>query len=213
MHSHESRSARPPLANPLVRAVIATALLAALAAAVAFAMRDDGDDSGAATLDGAPTETSPATEEAELGALDGRRPIVGQPAPDFALRSLDGDMVRLSDFRGKVVWINFWATWCRPCKRELPEIQALYDEKGAEGLVVLEVNWKESAERAGAYWSDNRLSMPLLLDRGGSVYEQYGLQGLPDSFFVDREGNLAALHYGYLTEETMRKRLAAAGLP
>jgi thiol-disulfide isomerase/thioredoxin len=137
---------------------------------------------------------------------------VGQAAPSFALRDLQGRVVRLEDLRGKVVWINFWATWCRPCKQELPAIQRMQDEH-PDDLVVLAVNWQESADQVNAYWSDAGLRLRVLLDRSGGVYEQYGLQGLPDSFFVARDGTLAALHYGQLTEETMRKRLATAGLP
>jgi thiol-disulfide isomerase/thioredoxin len=121
--------------------------------------------------------------------------------------------VKLSDLRGSVVWINFWATWCRPCKQELPDIQKLYREKRDQGLEVLAINYQDPAEDAIAYFRDNDLQIPMLLDPNGSVYDQYRLQGLPDSFFVDREGNVAALHYGYMTEEKMRQRLEQAGLP
>jgi peroxiredoxin len=78
---------------------------------------------------------------------------------------------------------------------------------------VLEVNVQEDADSAAAFFEDRDLTLPLLLDAEGEVYQQYGLQGLPDSFFVDREGNIAAVNFGYLPEETMRERLADAGLP
>ncbi|MEX2247332.1 MAG: TlpA disulfide reductase family protein [Dehalococcoidia bacterium] len=189
------------LDRPMVRAGVALVLLAALAAA-AFAIRSTGDDGAAPAAGGAP-----------LGALDARHPVRGQPAPDFALLTTDGRVLRLSDFRGKVVYVNFWATWCTPCKKELPAIQRIYDEKHAEGFEVLTVNWLEDSDNAAAFFEERELTLPVLLDSDGDVYDQYALQGLPDSFFVDRQGNIAAINYGYLPEETMRARLATAGLP
>jgi len=127
--------------------------------------------------------------------------------------SSSGKLVKLSDLRGKVVWVNFWASWCAPCKKELPDIQKIYDEKHAEGLEVLAVNWQDDLETASGFFTAADLRLPMLLDRSGGVYDQYKLQGLPDSFFVDREGNLAALQFGSLSESKMRERLASAGLP
>jgi thiol-disulfide isomerase/thioredoxin len=205
----------PALERPLVRGAIALVLLLAIGgtALIVRAVGDGGDGGAPVSVGGAPTSDATAAADPETGALDNRAPIVGQPAPDFVLRDLNGQLVQLSDLRGSVVWINFWASWCRPCKQELPEIQKLYDEKRGEGLVVLAVNWKDSESTAAAYGEDLGLGMPVLLDRRSEVFDQYKLQGLPDSFFIDREGNLAALHFGYLTAETMRKRLESAGLP
>jgi peroxiredoxin len=200
--------------RPVVRAAIAIALLAVVAAVflAVRAGRGSGDDD--AVIFAPPTgQASVEPDEPDVGPLDTHGPVVGERAPDFALRNADGDVVKLSDLRGKVVFVNFWATWCKPCKEELPEIQALYDEKRAGGLEVLTVNYQDSRDEARAFFADLGVSLPILLDRSGSVYDQYRLQGLPDSFFVDREGNLAAVHYGYMTEEKMRQRLAQAGLP
>lgn len=211
----QQRGSHSPLDRPAVRALIAGLILAAIAGA--FYARsvfsgDDGDRSGGPISVGSRPAGAVITPEAGLGAMDGRAPIVGQPAPDFALRDLDGAVVTLSDLRGQVVWVNFWATWCRPCKEELPDIQKLQDEMRDDGLVVLAVNKEESAEDAAAYMRDAGLSLRTLLDRSGEVYEQYRLQGLPDSFFIDREGNLASIYYGFLSEKKMRDRLAALGL-
>lgn len=218
---HDSPGQRvPPLERPLTRALVGIVLLAGVGIAL-FLIRSGGDaEGGRPTLEGAPTvsgaaPTAFATEDPdiELGALDDNPPIIGQQAPDFALRNLDGEIVRLSDLRGSVVFINFWATWCTPCKKELPDIQKLYDEKREQGLVVLEINWQENADDARAFFESRDLELAVLIDRPGDVYDQYRLQGLPDSFFVDRDGNLASLHFGYLSEEKMRERLETAGLP
>lgn len=191
------------------------ALLAAFGAVALIirAQRDDGGSNGVVSIAGAPTPAASAIADAAVGPLDDYKPVKGQPAPDFVLRNADGALVKLSDLRGKVVWVNFWASWCAPCKKELPDIQKLYDEKRAAGLEVLAINWQEDPETATSFFASRDIRLPLLLDRSGSVYAQYRLQGLPDSFFVDREGNIAAFQFGSLTESKMRERLAAAGLP
>ena len=147
-----------------------------------------------------------------LGPLDGRTPEVGEPAPQFLLRDPDGTPRQLSDFRGRVVWINFWATWCGPCRRELPDIQRLASEFGDEELVVLAVNLEESGDKASSFWEELDLNLPLLLDSNGDVAEQYRLVGLPNNFFIDEDGVLRALQFGFLTEGQMRERLAEVGL-
>ena len=202
-----------PIERPLVRATIAIVLLAALGGAVLLVRSQRaGSTNGPVSLAGAPTSVAAATEEAGLGSLDSQKPIKGQIAPDFVLRNADGQLVKLSDLRGKVVWVNFWASWCVPCKKELPDIQKIYDEKHAAGLEVLAVNWQDDIDTARSFFASRELHLPLLLDHSGRVYEQYRLQGLPDSFFIDREGNLAAFQFGFLTEAKMRERLANAGL-
>ncbi len=202
------------LERPLVRAAVAAVLLAVLGGAVLLARSQRGDaGDGPVSIAGAPTPAASAALDTSVGPLDDQKPIKGQPAPDFVLRDTDGNLVKLSGLRGKVVFVNFWASWCVPCKKELPDIQKIYDEKRADGLEVLAINWQDDPETATAFFSAHGLRLPLLLDRSGSVYTQYRLQGLPDSFFVDREGNIAALQFGFLTEAKMRERLAAAGLP
>ena len=200
------------LDRPIVRGIVAAAILGALLVVV-LVVRSTRDDGGApspagALTPGAPTEAS----DVGLGPLDGQAPIVGQVAPDFALRRTDGTVVKLSDLRGTVVWINFWASWCVPCRKVLPDIQKVYDEKHAAGLEVLTVNWKDDLATATGFFSERGLSLPLLLDPSGAVYDQYRLQGLPDSFFIDREGKVAALQFGFLTEDKMRERLKTAGI-
>ena len=200
-----------------MRGLVAIVLLAALAG-VFFAVKAarGGEPSPSAVAGPTAAGTPPATAGAGdvgLGALDSQAPLVGEMAPDFMLRRTDGTTVRLSELRGKVVYVNFWASWCVPCRKELPDIQAIYDEKQAQGLEVLAVNVKDDSDTATAFFSGRSLTLPLLLDRDGSVYDQYKLQGLPDSFFVDREGRIASLQYGQVTSENIRDRLATAGLP
>ncbi len=152
------------------------------------------------------------TGGSDLGPLDDRSPSVGELAPQFELRNVDGTVVQLSDFRGKVVWINFWATWCGPCRRELPDIARLAAEFGDDDLVVLAVNQEQSATVARDFWEELGLDLPILLDSSREVSDQYRLRGLPDNFFIDKEGVLQDFQLGFLVEEQMRESLAAAGL-
>ena len=208
---NDSTPRRTLLESPIARAAIAAVILAVLVGVTLF-LRSRSGSSSSAPISTSGRSTQDATTEAGLGALDENRPIVGQQAPNFALRDTNGNVVKLSDLRGKVVWVNFWASWCVPCKKELPDIQKLYDEKHAAGLEVLALNLREDADTATGFFTSRALSVPLLLDSGGKVYDQYRLQGLPDSFFVDRDGKIAALQFGFLTEEKMRQRLKTAGL-
>ena len=216
--SGDPSNREPLFERPLLRAALAVILLAAVggaALAVRWARSDGGSDSGAIDVTNAPTVVgveSPVPE-AGTGALDDQAPVIGEPAPNFALKDTSGRLVTLSELRGRVVWVNFWAAWCVPCKQELPAIQKLYDEKHGDGLDVLEVNWQESAQTAEDFWQSLDLSLPLVLDRGGDVFSQYKLRGLPDSFFVGRDGKIAAMYFGFLNEKRAREKLAAAGLP
>ena len=219
MHEPPGRSNREPwFERRVFRAALAVVLLAAVgggALAVRWVRSDGGSDSGAIDVTNAPTVVgveSPVPE-AGTGALDDQAPVIGEPAPNFALKDTSGRLVTLSELRGRVVWVNFWATWCVPCKQELPAIQKLYDEKHADGLEVVEVNWQESSQTASDFWDSLGLSLPMVLDRAGEGFSQYKLRGLPDSFFIDRDGKIAAMYFGFLNEKRAREKLAAAGMP
>jgi thiol-disulfide isomerase/thioredoxin len=123
------------------------------------------------------------------GSFDVAR-LAPAPAPDFELAGLDGKPVRLADFRGRVIFLNFWATWCPPCREEMPAMQALARELEKDGLVVLAVNYEESAETAEAFVRETGLTLPVVLDGEGAVARRYRVTGLPASFFVDRRGAL-----------------------
>src|SRR5687768_4481211 len=97
----------------------------------------------------------------------------GQPAPDFTLSASDGSTYRLSELRGRPVMINFWATWCGPCKDEMPAIDEAYQAHKDSGLIVLAVNVEESAERVATYAAKLKLTFPVLVDREGSVSARY----------------------------------------
>lgn len=129
-------------------------------------------------------------------------PVAGAPAPDFALKTLDGSEVSLSQFRGQPVLINFWASWCPPCRLEMPDLVRAYEAHKAEGFVVLGVNltFQDSLPDVQAFVDEFNMTFPVLLDEAGEVTENlYRLRGLPLSVFVNREGVITRVHLGAMT--------------
>ncbi len=115
-------------------------------------------------------------------------PQTGFAAPDFTLETLNGQTVSLSGLRGQAVLINFWATWCPPCRAEMPAIQQVYDRYHDQGFTVLAVNLQESDAQVAAFAEQFGLTFPILMDRSGSVFARYRVRALPSTFFVDKEG-------------------------
>jgi thiol-disulfide isomerase/thioredoxin len=145
------------------------------------------------------------------GPAAGPAPIALTPskAVDFQLSDLNGKQVRLSELRGKVVLLNFWATWCPPCKAEMPDLQALYRDYGTKNnFVVLAVDVSEAKEPVSDFVEQNRLSFPVLLDGDGRVSDfRYFVRSLPNSFIIDRNGNVRYSWIGQQSRQTMLSRL------
>jgi peroxiredoxin len=120
----------------------------------------------------------------------------GDPAPDFHFQNADGQTVALSDFRGEVVLINFWAYWCGPCVYEMPFIQQVYEEWQEKGLVLLSIHIGEDAEKAASFIEEYNLSFPVLMDIEGIVATQYGATSIPTTFLIDKEGLIQGIKVG-----------------
>lgn len=131
-------------------------------------------------------------------ALAGPQPVVGSPAPDFALPALDGEQVRLSDLRGQRVLLNFWATWCGPCRQEMPAIQARYNHGD---FAVLAVDFGETRQQVQNFVNEIGVDLPVVLDADGSVQELYRVRGYPTTFFIDTKGVIRLFHIGEMTAE------------
>lgn len=132
-----------------------------------------------------------------------------RPAPDFVLATADGGQVRLSDLRGQVVLLNFWATWCPPCKAEMPDLNALYRQHGAaRNFTVIGVDSGETPAVVAAFARQNGVTFPLALDQDESVTNGlYRVRGLPTSFIVDRAGVIRDSWMGQISREAMTVRL------
>ena len=117
-------------------------------------------------------------------------------APDFTLPALDGTSVMLSKIKGQVALINIWATWCPPCRAEMPTIQATYEQYRDQGFTVLAVDVQEDPRTIAAFMREYKLTFPALLDLDGTVSQTYQAYALPSSFFVDRKGIIRAVYRG-----------------
>jgi peroxiredoxin len=129
----------------------------------------------------------------DLGVL--KVPRINPPV-DFKLKDIKGRTVRLSDFRGKVVFLNFWTTWCPPCKYEMPSMQKLYDKLRDENFVMVAVDLQEPVSRVKDFVKAYKLSFSVLLDSTGDVGRQFGIRSIPSTFILDKEGGIIGKVFG-----------------
>lgn len=144
------------------------------------------------------TGRSPATE-------------IGRAAPDFLLQTPEGDDVRFSDLRGEPVLVNFWASWCTPCREEMPEIVRAYNEHRDDGLLVVAVNLQENADQVREFAREFGMDFTVVIDRNGQVGDSWRIggpvEGIPASYFIDRDGVVRDRVYGPMTEEALAEKL------
>lgn len=163
-----------------------------------------------AAVSGTTQEEPAAEQEDTTGAQEesGEIPVV--PAPDFTLTDQYGETHTLSDYQGQTVFLNFWATWCGPCKMEMPDIQALYEDwdENAGDLVVLgvagpNIGQEGSAEDIAAFLEENGYTYPVVMDDTGALFYQYGISAYPTTFMIDPEGNVFGYVQGAVSREIM----------
>ena len=164
-----------------------------------------------AAVSGTTTQEESAAEQEDAGGAQeesGEIPVI--PAPDFTLTDQYGETHTLSDYQGQTVFLNFWATWCGPCKMEMPDIQALYEawDENAGDLVVLGVagpgiGQEGSAEDIAAFLEENGYTYPVVMDDTGALFYQYGISAYPTTFMIDTEGNVFGYVQGAVSREVM----------
>jgi thiol-disulfide isomerase/thioredoxin len=155
---------------------------------------------------GGPTAGKPAA-----GVERRLPPTVGSALADFSLTQLNGERIALSDLRGRPVVINFWATWCPPCREEMPLLEQTA-QTYADQLVVIGIDYGEDAQTVAAYVQEIGIHFPIALDEDGQVSERYYVRSFPTTFFVDAEGVLRAQHLGALTDKLMVTYLQTVGV-
>ncbi|MFN8449856.1 MAG: TlpA disulfide reductase family protein [Anaerolineae bacterium] len=138
--------------------------------------------------------------------------LADAPIIDFTLTSLDGKTVSLSDYHGRVVFLNFWATWCTPCKRELPAFQAFQAQQPADGAAILAVDVAESPEQVQSFLNEFGVSgLTVLLDSDMTASDSYGVFNMPTTFVINRDGIVSYIKYGETTVDDLNTYMDALG--
>ena len=172
--------------------------------------KDDGAD-----REGTDGETGNGSDSAGSGNETADDPVseVLAPGYDLELKDQFGKVHTLSDYKGKVIFLNFWATWCGPCRNEMPDIQKLYEEYSAQGedaeVVILgiagpEIGQEGSSGDIAGFMEENGYTYPVLMDESGEMFDQYGISAFPTTFMIDRDGNVYGYVPGQMTEDIMR---------
>ncbi len=136
-----------------------------------------------------------------------QRAVGGQPLSDFVLNDLDGRPVRLSDYTGRPVLINAWATWCPPCRAEMPALHAFYQAHQADGLELLAINAGEAQATAASFITAQGFTFPVLLDPGARLLDALGIRSFPTSVLVGRDGRVKFIHIGLLDEGLLQSEI------
>jgi thiol-disulfide isomerase/thioredoxin len=145
------------------------------------------------------------------GASVRRPPNVGEPVEDIRFQGIEQSQMTLSQFRGQVVLLNFWATWCVPCKDEMPLLQKYFEVRQGK-MVVIGVNSQESEADVKTYMYSNNITFPIALDASGELSRKFIIQGYPTTYFIDASGVIRAEHIGALNETLLAGYLQAAGI-
>lgn len=124
----------------------------------------------------------------------------GGPAPDFTITTFEGDTLKLSDLRGRIVVLNFWASWCAPCRAEAPALQSVWEQYQDDGVVLLGVAYADNGPKSLEYIAEFDITYPNAPDLGTRISETYNIQGVPETFIIDRDGNVAQFIYAGITE-------------
>lgn len=132
----------------------------------------------------------------------------GSPVPDFTATTLSGETVHLTDYKGQVVMLNFWATWCPPCKAEMPTIQAAYKHYHEQGFTVLAINNREQSVQIQPFANALALTFPIILDTDSILQDTFAIKGYPTSLFISDAGEVYATHTGMLTPQQLNDYIA-----
>lgn len=150
-------------------------------------------------------------QSATQAAVEPRKLGIGYPAPAIALETLDGSTASLEDYRGHPVVLNYWATWCTPCREEMP-LLADFEARYAPDLVVLGLNYGEGKDTVTAFVEENAIPFRILLDPAQTTGADYMVRGFPTTYFIDKEGILRSMHIGQLSEDLLAEYLKTIGL-
>lgn len=173
----------------------------------------NGQGEGSGEDDQSSPQKDSGADSGADGAEDEKRALMPAPLADLELTDQFGRTHKLEDYKGKVIFLNFWATWCGPCRNEMPDIQKLYEEYSAQGenaeVVILgvagpDIGQEGSSDDIAAFMEENGYTYPVLMDESAEMFTQYGISAFPTTFMIDQDGNVYGYVPGQMTEEIMR---------
>lgn len=153
---------------------------------------------------GSQTNQNQESGTSQLNNVQVKSNTLKTKAVDFKLKDLNGNVVSLSQYKGKKVFLNFWATWCPPCKGEMPDIEKLYNEINDSDLVILAVDLGEKADTVKSFIDKNKYDFTVLLDTSGEVADKYRIDSIPTSYFIDKDGYIISTNVGAMSLEQMK---------
>ena len=174
---------------------------------------DSGEKERTGSEDGDGADSGSGGTDSDEDAEDGDASAIPAPGYDMELTDQFGEVHTLSEYKGKVIFLNFWATWCGPCRNEMPDIQKLYEEysaKGEDAVAVIhgiagpEIGQEGTREEIADFMNENGYTYPVLMDETGELFSQYGISAFPTTFIIDRDGNVYGYVTGQMTEDIMR---------
>ena len=133
--------------------------------------------------------------------------IIGSKAPDFSMTGISGQQISLKDLRGQGVLVNFWATWCYPCREEMDDLKAAYEKYKDQGIVILGIDMKEGEDTVRKFTDSYKITYPILIDTDGKVSDAYNVFGIPSSFFIDREGVIRDIVLGEMDQDSINNKI------
>jgi len=145
-----------------------------------------------------------------VSSRDGGRPQPGELAPGFSLTLMDGSELALSDLRGQVVVLNFWASWCSPCRREAPAFQSVWEATKDRGVAFVGVTYRDAQDASLAFIEEYGLTYPNGVDEMGRISDDYGVTAVPETFVIDREGRVAWLQIGEVQADLLARQIELA---
>ena len=206
-YSETTERTEGPAGRGFFRRIVFPALVVVVIAGVIWYLESTDSESRSPSGERYGPVSLPA--DLRLPGLD-IKPEEGALAPDFLLERLDEGEVRLSDLRGRPVVLNFWATWCEPCRKEMPRFVEAYEKYRDEGLVILAVNLQEGKSPVQRFADDYGMEFPIGIDRDGEVGDQYRLLGLPTTFFIGRDGVIDSVYNGPFIEKSRDTNVQSA---
>jgi len=185
-----------------IYSLLLIALLVAGCAASRTAGGQPNSEPADAAAQPAPTDQGSLASPTPVGRP--MPPKVGNVAWDFVLPNMQGEQVRLSDLRGKHVMLSFWATWCGPCRSEIPAMVKLYEEMDGQDFEILAINMREDSAKVQPFVQELNMDFPVLFDTNGKLAQAYYVRGIPTSIFIDDEGVIQIVHVGTLSDKLLR---------